>query len=184
YVAAGEWLEYTLNVKQAGAYTITAYTASMDGGGKFRFEFGGIATPSLTAPKTGSWTTLSPVGVKVNLSMGPQIMRFSLISVPSFNIDRFVITSDSNSSVDGVQAQASVFSVYPNPAGNHLNVRFNSPVNDGTVELYNILGELVKRDKLNEGTTTLQLNNMSKGVYFLKAVINQSKPLTQKIIIQ
>jgi aryl-phospho-beta-D-glucosidase BglC (GH1 family) len=184
YVAAGEWLEYTLNVKQAGVYTITAYTASMDGGGKFRFEFGGTATQALTVPKTGSWTTLVPVSIKANLSKGLQIMRLSLVAVPSFNIDRFVITSDTDASVNEEQAQVPMFSVYPNPAGNHLNVRFNSTFNDGTVELYNILGELVKRDKLNGGTTTLQLNNLSKGVYFLKAVINQSKPLTQKIIIQ
>lgn len=184
YVAAGEWLEYTLDVKQTGVYTITSYTASMDGGGKFRFEFPYIATSYLTVPKTGSWTTLAPVSVKVSLSKGLQIMRLSLTAVPSFNIDRFVLTSDSATSVNGEQAQAPVFSVFPNPAGNHLNVRFNSAVNNGTVELYNILGELVRKDNLNGSAITLQLNNLSKGVYFLKAVINQSKPLTQKIIIQ
>jgi hypothetical protein len=35
YTRAGEWLEYTVNVKEAGIYEYDAYISSQDGGGSF-----------------------------------------------------------------------------------------------------------------------------------------------------
>jgi hypothetical protein len=73
----GEWLGYTVNVTQAGAYTVVARVASAGNGGTFHIEFNGInKTGSISIPNTGSWTTWTKVTVSnVQLSAGQQWMR-------------------------------------------------------------------------------------------------------------
>ena len=99
--AAGEWLEYTVNVPTAGLYTIEMRVASNGTGGDFHIEFGGVnKTGSITVPGTGgaqSWQTLTIPGV--SLGAGQQIMRLALDTiggsgaVANFNSLNFVVTA-------------------------------------------------------------------------------------------
>ena len=76
WTAAGEWLEYTVDVAAAGTYTLEARVASGGGGGTFHVEFGGVnATGSLTIPDTGGWDTWRTLGVSAQLAAGSQVMR-------------------------------------------------------------------------------------------------------------
>ena len=64
WVAAGEWLNYTVNVAAAGTYDITLRVASAGAGGTFHLEVNGVnKTGTLSVPNTGgwqTWKTLSP----------------------------------------------------------------------------------------------------------------------------
>ena len=77
YVEAGEWLKYTVNVAQAGTYTLEFRVASKHPGGTFHLEVNGVdRTGPITVPDTGdwqSWTTITKSGV--NLSAGSQTWR-------------------------------------------------------------------------------------------------------------
>ena len=77
WVAAGEWLKYTVNVSAAGAYDIDIRVASAGSGGTFHIEANGSdITGRLTVPNTGSWqkwTTLRKSGVSLNA--GQQVWR-------------------------------------------------------------------------------------------------------------
>ena len=73
----GEWLIYTVDVKQAGTYRIDMLGACQGAGGTFRLEFNGIdRTGPITVPDTGGWQHLKPFshgGVK--LAAGRQVMK-------------------------------------------------------------------------------------------------------------
>ena len=74
---AGEWLDYTVNVKNAGAFQISARIASSKDGGAFHISFDGKdATDSVAVPSTSglqSWQTMHID--QVQLSEGAHTMR-------------------------------------------------------------------------------------------------------------
>jgi len=77
YIRPGEWTEYTVDVQQAGEYTLEARVASDTSGGTFRLEFDGAdATGNITAPGTGGWQNWTTVTAPVTLEAGEQVMRF------------------------------------------------------------------------------------------------------------
>ena len=73
----GEWLIYTVDVKEAGTYRIDMHVACKGPGGTFRLEFNGVdRTGPITVPDTGGWEHLKPFpheGVK--LVAGRQVMK-------------------------------------------------------------------------------------------------------------
>jgi hypothetical protein len=73
----GEWLAYTVEVKEAGTYDLNLRLSSFPGGGKLHVEFGGTdVTGPVVVPKTGSWNIWTTVNIKgVRLGAGRQVMR-------------------------------------------------------------------------------------------------------------
>jgi hypothetical protein len=57
----GEWLIYTVEVREAGTYTIEMMVACNKRGGTFHLEFDGVdRTGPVEVPDTGGWTILKP----------------------------------------------------------------------------------------------------------------------------
>jgi hypothetical protein len=82
WMAAGEWLKYTVNVGTAGTYDIEFRVASSGGGGSFHLESNGTnKTGPVSIPNTGgwqNWTTVTRTGV--SLSAGQQVLRLVMDS--------------------------------------------------------------------------------------------------------
>lgn len=94
FIAANEFLEYTIDVADAGDYLLEMRLASPQIGGPFRVEFDGVdATGALLAPFTGdfqNWTTISQ---EVALDAGEQVMRFTTAGgAGGFNLNWFRLT--------------------------------------------------------------------------------------------
>jgi hypothetical protein len=77
YVAAGEWLAYSVQVAAAGSYTLQARVASTAGNASFHLEVDGVdVTGPIAVPNTGGWQvwqTVTRPGVA--LVAGPHLMR-------------------------------------------------------------------------------------------------------------
>ena len=78
WTAAGEWLEYTVNVPTSGNYNVEARVASLSVGANITITFsnGNVSTGNMTAGATGDWqtyTTITKTGVA--LQAGTQIMK-------------------------------------------------------------------------------------------------------------
>jgi subtilisin family serine protease len=103
---AGEWIEYTVDVATAGAYSMAARIASATGGGRFHVEVDGVdRTGALNVPKTGSSRTFRTVGkAGVALAAGRHVVR---VSADAAGPDRFVGNLD---------AQTFTFTTPPPPA--------------------------------------------------------------------
>lgn len=75
WIAAGEWLNYTVNAASAGSYSLQVRVAS-PGGGALHVAFGAPSSVSapITIPATGGWQTWVTVSVPVTLAAGRQAM--------------------------------------------------------------------------------------------------------------
>jgi hypothetical protein len=70
--------------------------------------------------------------------------------------------------------------VYPNPAKENVNVKWNG--NATSLIVLNANGQVINTYDLNE-VTELSLNNLNTGVYFIKITDNNNS-LTQKLIVE
>jgi hypothetical protein len=69
--------------------------------------------------------------------------------------------------------------VYPNPSSSAFYVDSNSA---GTIEIFDILGKSIQTQKLQSGTTTLDLSSTPNGLYLLKVTTDNNKSKTVKLI--
>ena len=83
------------------------------------------------------------------------------------------LTDDTNESVSDLI-------VYPNPAKENVNVKWNG--NATSLIVLNANGQVINTYDLNE-VTELNLNNLNTGVYFIKITDNNNS-LTQKLIVE
>lgn len=79
----------------------------------------------------------------------------------------------------------STFQIYPNPATNHINITLNdNELINGTIEIINVFGQVVYKENthFSNGTTSISIENYSKGLYFVK-ISDRSNVKTSKFII-
>jgi len=80
----------------------------------------------------------------------------------------------------GVENNAnSLFSLYPNPVIEILNI--TTPLENYSIEVYNIQGQLIETRKNMEGSTTFNYNNYASGIYLMK-LSSETSTQTFKIV--
>lgn len=100
------------------------------------------------------------------------IGKFYSLIIPTYNKANFCSTV-------GIEDETTISSkIYPNPANNVLNIS-NSSNNLSTVNIYNVIGNLIYSNSFNNSNISIDTSNWNNGVYILK--MNNS---TSKIIIQ
>jgi len=71
-----QWMNYTVNVKEAGPYDLTFFVASPYRDGKFRVEVDDTPKATLHVPDTKSWSAWQGVTVHgIKLTPGPHVIR-------------------------------------------------------------------------------------------------------------
>lgn len=135
--------------------------------GNFTFApTGGTGTPKQVTigaqeSATVAFTWQGATGFSVTSSLG----------VINFFFDTLVIDANTLSTKN---FNLNTVSVYPNPTKNNINIKTNSIVQN--VELYDILGKKVKSTK----SSTISLENFSKGIYIMKVTTNKGV-VTKKV---
>ncbi len=88
WIAAGEWMRYSVNVASSGSYTLTLSVASQSAGGSLHVEVGGVdVSGPLAFPATGGWQTWTTVTIPdVQLVAGSRQLRV-VADTSSFNLD-------------------------------------------------------------------------------------------------
>lgn len=77
WTRTGEWLVYTVDIKESGTYSIDIPVASNKQGGVFHLEFDGVdRTGEIRVPDTGGWKILRTIThPNVKLEAGVRRMR-------------------------------------------------------------------------------------------------------------
>lgn len=89
WIETGEWLEYTVDVAEAGAYQLTVHYAG--GNSSLQVQFGGVdKTGSIQTTESGGWQVWTDVSTPITLEAGVQKMRLRLNS--GYNLRRITIT--------------------------------------------------------------------------------------------
>lgn len=161
YTSSGEWLEYTVNVKEAGVYTYTAYVSSGTTGSSFSLSLNDNdnltdLTGTISVPQTGSndWGTYTTVTgrLKATLDEGTQVIRLN-ITGSSCNIDKIVLNRiDYNENIK--------LSVSSEPVVVNGSTTIKVDVNDDEVSIANV--------KLYQGTTLLRVFTQAPYEYVFK----------------
>jgi hypothetical protein len=87
-------------------------------------------------------------------------------------------------SMHEIHSENMVFNLYPNPSSDMINLNINSKSADNLIlNIYNSIGTLVKKKKLEQNQRQINIGDLSNGIYVVE--IN-SKELTgrQKLLIQ
>ncbi|SFD84068.1 Por secretion system C-terminal sorting domain-containing protein [Chitinophaga sp. CF118] len=94
YVAAGEWLEYTVNVTTPGVYTFSARVANPGAVKTFHAELDGQNfTGNITVPTTGGFQAWQTVSITTPaLTTGVKVLRISL-DATDFNVNYVTFTN-------------------------------------------------------------------------------------------
>lgn len=88
----GEWLEYTVNVAQAGTYTLDLRVGSGSSSpGALQISFDGVDKTGVIPMTQTTWTTFTTISRQVTLDAGPQIMRVN-IPTGGMNLNWFRFT--------------------------------------------------------------------------------------------
>ncbi len=100
YNTEGEWLEYTINVAEAGDYTLYAAVAAAGSTSSFKFSVGGkditeeIPVPAASAGED-NYDEFNKVKAKIKLDAGEQVLRLTVVG-SWFDIDYFNIEKGEN----------------------------------------------------------------------------------------
>ncbi len=185
YIESAEWLEYTVDVQEAGIYEINAEVASLDGNGRFRFEFPNANSSSITVPDTDSWQTTDSVKATVELEAGEQIMRVYIFIARPFNIDRFSFRRITQTGVEDAEAPELdvALELYPNPSSEDITVVLTHERPLARVVVYNVLGQRILETPVTGLQTTLKLDKLAPGTYVAR-LVEESSVLGQSTFIR
>lgn len=80
------------------------------------------------------------------------------------------------------QSAGAKLSVYPNPAKDRINLKFEDSYPAKTMSISNAMGAIVFSETLQKGQTEILLNNLEAGIYFLKIEMPDAV-LSKKLVI-
>jgi len=90
WVLAGEWLNYSVDVQSAGAYSAEFLVASYGQGGTFHIEMnGGDVSGPITIPDTGGWQSWRTISARVSLNAGRQFLRLVMDRNGTYAVGNF-----------------------------------------------------------------------------------------------
>jgi aryl-phospho-beta-D-glucosidase BglC (GH1 family) len=188
YVAQEEWLEFAVNVTQAGTYIVTADVASEIANGAFSISFEeNNASTDFDTPSTGDWNDFTQITAnnEIVLEEGLQQMRLEITNGNAFNLDKLIFTLESANSTAEVDAIAAGFTISPNPTDGWLKIDLSESLvrENNLLQLFNVTGAKVGDFKINGNATILDLGNYPRGTYFLH-LTNGERSLVHRVIVQ
>jgi len=95
----------------------------------------------------------------------------------------FTIEVEPNVSVNEPVQEFSNITLYPNPTSSEMTVVLNNPaVKIVEMELYDLFGKKVQQQTVNQSYGTLNMNELSQGVYILKVRLSQGDVVMRKVV--
>jgi len=189
YVAAGEWLEYTIDVQQSGTYSISALVAAVSAGGKFSLRLN-KRTTTFTTVATGDWNTFSVLTNTLRLDTGVQVMRLTILNTPEFNLDYISFSYAASVASEGALMHFKLFDNYPNPFNPFTTIRYSLP-HSGYVKLivFDVLGRQVaavvnRKQDAGVYEAPFDASLLPSGVYFYRLNIGTFAQTKKMILLK
>jgi len=177
WLAAGEWLEYTVDVETAGNYRLTFRYASgnTNGGGPFYLESDGSRiSPDITVTGTGSWSSWNSKTVEnIECNKGRHVLRL-VIANEGFNLGKmtFEYTGPLSYTPPVADAGATVVVVLPetsasldgslsdDPGGESLSFSWEQVYGPSTINF------------TDQSAASPGISNLEEGVYKCKLTVS------------
>ncbi len=105
----------------------------------------------------------------------------------SVEVDNFLIDGNDEDEEDQQEGDNSFddeFVVFPNPAGDLLNIRFDQTISSFIVDVKDLTGSVVYTHRTtNTNELTLNISNLPRGVYFIQAVSGKTTYI-EKVLLK
>ncbi len=188
YLDPGDYLEYEINITEAGPYQISYRNASEWGSGGLELliiDSNGQSTliNSASFSPTGGWQLWNTQQETATLPAGRYTLRIYITAAP-FNLN-WVEFASATSQID-LPGEFRSLQVYPNPSADTftLNTQLHSP-QDIQIEVFDVTGKSVYREELshvNQVTEQIDLFGQPAGIYYLALTLQNGTTFTQKLI--
>ncbi len=145
-------------------------------------------------PLTATWSTgnfvWTPSGsVNVSGTSGQHVYigfkyTSDAIASSTWELDDIVITGDLLDGMNEQSVKNESFSVYPNPAADKCSLSF-SMKGQKEIHLISVVGNTIMETSTDQQNYSLNLNALSKGVYFIRVFCQDTKnTIVKKLIVQ
>lgn len=176
WTAAGEWLEYTVNVASAGTYDIELRAACSESDRSVSLSSDGNTIASFDIPNTGGWQEWETITVKdIELDEGEQVIRLTIGDENYVNLNYIEFTTDAVLPTIKLTSPGTKREFTTNET---ILISADASATDATVSDV----KFYAADKLlNTDYTSPYLYNwsgMDAGSYVIKAQVTDSKGLT------
>jgi len=167
WTEAGEWLQYAIDITEAGHYNIELITAAAYKGGEISLWVNGAKKVSnIDLPTTGGWEKWDDNLVKnIELPLGKVKLKI-YIEAEGSNLKSFKLSYDPYPSVSDVSDNAK--NVFPNPCRTKLNVA-EVAMADSCLKIYDLEGKLIK-EIYKSLLTDIDVSDLHNEYYILSVV--------------
>ncbi len=129
---------------------------------------------------TSPWAALGNYNLGTNVGGIVTVKNSNLTSFSDFAIGRGA--SDINLGLNGFAKNS--FSLYPNPASTQINLLFNNNLENASLKIVSMLGQIVvEKQNLSGNDFSFDVSNLAKGMYII-TIDNAVLPTTSKFIKQ
>jgi len=135
---------------------------------------GPVSTYSWSSGASGPTTVVSPT-TSTNYTVtgtGPGGCSSSTIVAVTVNVCTNIESNTKNTSI----------SLYPNPTNGEFNLNVNSSQLNNVIEIYNSLGELIKKQEVKELNSKINLSELASGIYHIRLMSGEKQVYKNKII--
>ena len=150
-----------------------------------QFSTTNASNPSLPDPNPGSWISYDipfssfAAAAANGITLRDEIAQYLITSnLGTVYIDNIYVYRAATASVEDNLFNVSL---YPNPASNRLNISAANTIQNA--EIYNVLGKKVMSVNINKANGSIDVSNLSSGIYLIKYNVND-KVGTAKFIKQ
>ena len=164
WTAAGEWLEYTVDVTYSGTYDIEFRVASTNNNGRFALLLNGeTRTGTLSVPSTGAWNAFTSVIVQdIPVAMSDTLLRIEIIN-GEFNLGRMTFADSLAVTLHSTGYDRLI--IYPAIATHDIYIE---NLNAGLCfSLYDIRGGKAGTGFIFPGES-IDITDLSPGIYILR----------------
>jgi PKD repeat protein len=110
----------------------------------------------------------------------------NMFSSASGSVGFIVMSAPKPSNINGIEnvTNNTAFAIKPNPANNYVDINVNTTIENATMFIYNITGEIVKEEKIVTKTNNYRtaINELSNGTYFVKLNGNHTTNVVKLIV--
>lgn len=145
----------------------------------------GTLSASITIPATATLgVTRMRVSMKYNAAP-TACETFSYGEVEDYSVN--ITSGTSAPSTDNPFAEelgnekVDIFTIYPNPASEKINVVLNGIEGEVSARIYDMRGAVVKFQMLTDRNNTIEINDLAPGVYMI-SIDDEKQPITKQFI--
>lgn len=164
YLEKDEWLNYTVNINEAGSYNITARIASLAGGGSMRLKLDGSdLTEDIAMPATGDWQKWQDISLgTASLTESKSKLKL-MITKPGFNLNKLTFTN-LTSSIEEEFTRSGV-KIFPTISDSKFYVETTKSIQQ--LFVFNMSGRIVLENSYVRESMFSMGESWSAGTYFV-----------------